>query len=135
MPSKPTGRPVGRPKKELTDEQWQNLLGMLEIMCTQVEVCGVLKLDEDTLERIIRERTASDDRPEGLNFSELQKIYGSEGKKSLRRLQWSAAQGGSVPMMTWLGKQWLGQTDKQEVDHTSGGQRISVNVNFDGPNG
>ena len=30
-------------------------------------------------------------------------------------MQWNAADRGSVPMLIWLRKQVLGQTDKQEV--------------------
>ena len=37
------------------------------------------------------------------------------GRKSLRRLQWQAAQGGNNTMLVWLGKQYLGQTDKQDI--------------------
>jgi len=41
-----------------------------------------------------------------------------EGKISLRRAQWAAAvEEGSVPMMIWLGKNELGQSDKAEVSH------------------
>lgn len=38
-----------------------------------------------------------------------------EGKMSLRRLQWKSAQAGDRTMLVWLGKQYLGQTDKQNV--------------------
>ena len=38
-----------------------------------------------------------------------------EGKTRLRKLQWTAAEKGNVPMLIWLGKQVLGQTDKQEL--------------------
>jgi len=39
------------------------------------------------------------------------------GKASLRRTQWKAATGGNSTMMVWLGKNVLGQTDKQEIEH------------------
>lgn len=35
----------------------------------------------------------------------------------LRQLQWKAAGHGNVTMLIWLGKQMLGQTDKQETKH------------------
>jgi len=38
-----------------------------------------------------------------------------KGKIRLRKLQWNAAEKGSTPMLIWLGKQLLDQTDKQEV--------------------
>jgi hypothetical protein len=36
------------------------------------------------------------------------------GKASLRRMQWQAAEGGDRTMLVWLGKQYLGQSDKQQ---------------------
>ncbi len=42
---------------------------------------------------------------------------------SLRRLQWKAAKENNVTMLIWLGKQYLGQTDKQEV---SGAEPIEL---------
>ena len=38
-----------------------------------------------------------------------------KGKIRLRQMQWRSAEKGSVPMQIWLGKQVLGQTDKQEL--------------------
>ncbi len=51
---------------------------------------------------------------------ELEKGYGA-GKRRLRRMQWKAAQGGNVVMQIWLGKQYLGQKDKQELTGEDGG--------------
>lgn len=42
---------------------------------------------------------------------------------SLRRLQLRAARRGSVPMLIWLGKVYLGQTDRQEIIR---GERVRV---------
>jgi len=36
------------------------------------------------------------------------------GATSLRRLQWQLAQEGNATMLVWLGKNYLGQTDKLE---------------------
>lgn len=104
----PNKRPVGRPRKDLTDKEWEMLLSMLRINCTQVECCSVFNMDDDTLERNIAERGE-------VNFSQLYKRYSGQGKTSLRRLQYASAEAGNVTMQIWLGKQWLGQTDKQEV--------------------
>jgi hypothetical protein len=123
-------RPVGRPRKDLTDKEWEMLLSMLRINCTQVECCSVMDMDEDTLERNIKERGF-------VNFSELYKRYSGQGKTSLRRLQYASAEAGNVTMQIWLGKQWLGQTDKSEVKqdntHTiDGAVGLNLNVNFEG---
>ena len=37
------------------------------------------------------------------------------GKIRLRQMQWKAADKGNVTMLIWLGKQVLGQAEKQEV--------------------
>ena len=42
---------------------------------------------------------------------------------SLRRRQIMAARKGSVPMLIWLGKQYLGQSDRQEIAR---GERVEV---------
>lgn len=44
-------------------------------------------------------------------------------KISLRRLQWRSAKLGNVPMQIHLGKQYLGQSDKQEF-HGPGGTAL-----------
>lgn len=38
------------------------------------------------------------------------------GKAKLRDVQLKSAMGGNVTMQIWLGKQYLGQTDKQETE-------------------
>ncbi|MGB9620564.1 MAG: hypothetical protein ACPL7K_09150 [Armatimonadota bacterium] len=43
----------------------------------------------------------------------------------LRRMQWQVAKRGSATMLIWLGKQYLGQTDKQDI-WTDGGQLVVV---------
>jgi hypothetical protein len=43
-----------------------------------------------------------------------------EGRMSLRRLQWKKAQEGNTTMLIWLGKQYLGQSDKQELTGKDG---------------
>jgi hypothetical protein len=39
-----------------------------------------------------------------------------QGRTTLRRLQWKAAEDGNPTMLIWLGKQLLGQRDKQEIN-------------------
>ena len=38
------------------------------------------------------------------------------GRIRLRQLQWRAAERGNIPMLIWLGKQVLGQTDRKEIE-------------------
>jgi hypothetical protein len=48
------------------------------------------------------------------SFSDIYKSLSEGGKSSLRRWQFKKAQDGSVPMLIWLGKQYLGQRDRTE---------------------
>jgi hypothetical protein len=102
------------PSKPLDD--LSVVIEMIKIQCTQVEICAVLGISEDTLTRRIIEHNI-----EGVsNFAGLYEKHSHEGKASLRRAQWKAAQGGNVTMQIWLGKQLLGQRDqiRQHVELT-----------------
>ena len=102
----------GRPRKELTDGDFQRLVAMIRIQCTQDEICGVFDMTAETL------NTRLEERGEG-SFSTLFKKHSDEGKASLRRMQWKAAEAGNPTMLVWLGKNMLDQSDKQAVDHKS----------------
>lgn len=104
-----TDNKVGRPRWELSDEDFAHLVEMAKICCTQEEICGIYGICADTLDARLKERGFD-------NFSDFYKRHSGKGKMSLRRLQWQSAQEGSVPMQIWLGKNWLGQTDKVESE-------------------
>jgi DNA-binding CsgD family transcriptional regulator len=65
--------------------------------CTNVEIAGFYGCDEGT----IRKR-----------FSEILTKGRESGKIRLRKKQYNTAMGGNAPLLIWLGKQMLGQTDK-----------------------
>ena len=75
------------------------------IMCTQSEIASVLGVSLSVLEH----------DPE---FIRIHKKGMEQGKASLRRMQYSAAKDGNITMQIWLGKQYLGQRDKQDVEHS-----------------
>lgn len=104
MPRKPTGRKVGRPEKYIDKEQFEKLCFL---QCTQIEFEGFLNVDDMTLNKWCK-------KTYGMSFSEVYKLKKGNGKVSLRRKQWQLAETNPT-MAIWLGKQWLGQTDKQEV--------------------
>lgn len=62
-----------------------------------------------------------------MTFSQVYKKYSSTGKISLRRMQFRSAENGSVPMQIWLGKQYLEQKEKQEVEKSTD-HNIIINV-------
>ncbi len=47
------------------------------------------------------------------------------GKMSLRRIQWKLAEKNTA-MAIWLGKQYLDQRDKQEIDNINNEQRVVI---------
>ena len=83
-------------------------------------MAAILKISFDTLERAIQ-------REHKMGFAEYYKIHASGGKKSLRRVQFDKAMDGNVPMLIWLGKQMLGQTEKVETKIDSEVQGININ--------
>ena len=103
----------GRPSKlPLIDKG--HFEGMCKIQCTKDEMCAIFQVDEKTLTKWCEETYK-------LSFSDAYKKLASTGKMSLRRQQFKSAENGNVTMQIWLGKQWLGQTDKVE----------SSNINMD----
>jgi len=105
------------PTKPMDDDDFKLLLDLIQIQCTAEEICHVLGMCEDTLNTRIAERNIEGIR----NFSELFKKHSVTGRSSLRRAQWKAAQDGNPTMLIWLGKQMLGQRDKQEITGADGG--------------
>ena len=97
---------IGRPRIEIDFEMLEKLC---ELHCTRDEICNFLKVNDETLSARISEQGYD-------SFSTYYKKHLGGGKISLRRLQWKAANEGSVPMLIWLGKQVLGQKDKIEQD-------------------
>lgn len=100
------------PSKPMSEKEFEQLINMIRIQCTRDEICGVLGMSDTTLNRRLKERGET-------NFEALLIKHGGEGKASLRRVQWKAAQDGNPTMLVWLGKQMLGQRDKVEQDNIS----------------
>lgn len=96
---------MARPKKEIKQKEFEALCA---IQCTQEEICGVLDVCHDTLDRWCH-------RTYKKSFSQIFAEKRQGGRASLRRKQWNLADT-SASMAIWLGKQYLGQRDKQEEE-------------------
>lgn len=94
----------GRPRIEIDEEAFKKLCG---IQCTLDEVASFFNCSPDTIERWCK-------RELKITFAEAFKKHSANGKISLRRWQFKMAEH-NVSMAIWLGKQYLGQTEKQEV--------------------
>jgi hypothetical protein len=91
---------MGRPLKEIDPSEVEKLASY---GCTPTEIGAFFNVNETT----IRKR-----------FSEIITKGKESGKIRLRKKQIEVALKGNVSMLIWLGKQMLGQTDKQEIDHS-----------------
>ena len=103
------GAPIGNKNAEIPFDKRQ-FEELCQIQCTQTEIAAVLKMSVDTLENKVKEYY------EGRLFSDVFAEKREGGKASLRRAQWQTAIGSSNPVMQiFLGKNMLGQADKQEI--------------------
>ena len=103
---KSTGNPVGRPSIHIDKSQFESLCNL---QCTLEEIAGFFKCCDDTINNWCKATY-------GDNFSGVYKVYSQNGKISLRREQFKVAQKGNASMLIWLGKQYLGQNEKVEME-------------------
>jgi len=98
------GKKMGRPRINIDFEHFDKLC---EIQCTLVEIAGFFGCSVDTIENRVKE-------VHKVTFSEYYKKKCQKGLISLRRKQFALAFNGNVTMCIFLGKQYLGQSDKVE---------------------
>ena len=110
--SKPRAK-IGRPPKlQLDEETLRKIENLGKIQCTTKEAAAVLDVSEPTfIDFLKRHEKAADAFEKGKQ----------SGKASLRRMQLKSAEAGNVTMLIWLGKQLLGQRDRQELTGNDGG--------------
>lgn len=106
---------MGRPRKEINVKEFEKLCGL---HCTKDEIAAFFDMSEETLEERIKEIY-------GETFSVVFRKKRGQGKISLRRKQWLMADK-SAAMAIFLGKNLLGQSDKQEIE-----MQQTVNKVFD----
>lgn len=99
------GEGGGRPKFEI---EYAAVEKLAALQCTQEEIASFLGCSVDTLQ--------ADEK-----FSGIYKDGISKGKMSLRRHQWKALEDGNSTMLVWLGKQYLGQKERNELSGNNGG--------------
>lgn len=108
----------GRPRKVI---DWELVSKLCHIQCTGPEIAAVLSIDEDTLTNACK-------RDHKVLFQDWARGNREGGKASLRRMQWKAAEGGDRTMLVWLGKNVLGQADKQEIAQHNTGEPTKIQI-------
>ena len=94
---------MGRPKIQIDENDFKKLCGL---QCTLSEIASFFNCSEDTVERWCR-------RELKMSFADAFKKHSAGGKISLRRWQFKMAEH-NCAMAIFLGKNWLGQSDKIE---------------------
>jgi len=94
--------------RNLIEIDWVKVEKLCLIQCTGEEIAAIIGVDYDTLSAAIKREYEQD-------FSDYYKKHSAGGKASLRRMQFKTAEGGNPTMQIWLGKQYLGQTDRHDV--------------------
>jgi hypothetical protein len=100
MSEKP--KKAGRPKLEIDGDLVEKLAG---IGCPNKEIAAIVGCSVDTLDR---------------HFADVIAKGRENGKTRLRKKQIEVALAGNVTMLIFLGKNMLGQADKQEISGPDG---------------
>jgi hypothetical protein len=93
---------TGRPKLQIDGELVEKLAG---IGCPNKEIASIVGCSVDTLDR---------------HFADVITKGRENGKTRLRKKQIEVALAGNVTMLIFLGKNMLGQADKQEISGPDG---------------
>lgn len=99
--------------------------GKLEIAmmygATCADCAGMFFCSDDTIVRFIKKEY-------GMNFAEFSDKRQSEIRLKLRQKQIQVALNGNVTMLIFLGKNLLGQSDKQDITQTSNVVELKYNL-------
>ena len=106
-PAKPKKKGKKRGPKKIRIN-WKKIDKLCQIQCTQEEIASVMGCDLDTIGNRCLEKHK-------IKFSEYFKQKRIGGRSSLRRTQWLMAQRNPA-LAIFLGKNYLGQADKSEID-------------------
>jgi hypothetical protein len=88
---------------------WEEFDKLCYIQCTLREIASWFNCHHETIENKVKEE-------KGMKFAEYFELKRGVGKIALRRAQYrKAVHDGNVPLLIWLGKQYLNQSDKQEI--------------------
>ena len=115
----------GRPRKTLTDQGWELVVTLSQFMATDEEIATALSgnsnEDSDNISVDVLTNEYNKD-----TFAEKKLKGKCKGKTSLRSWQWASAKKGNVTMQIYLGKNYLGQSERAETEIPD--TQININV-------
>jgi len=97
---------MARPR---TSIDWKIVSENLRADCSTVGIASIFGIGADTLYT----RCVEDN---GIPWTEYAQKERASGEDLLRMVQYQQALGGSVPLLIWLGKQRLNQSEKQKTE-------------------
>ena len=97
---------IGRPKKEL---DWKVLDSILQFGATLIDCAEMCEMSDDSIQRRIKDE-------HGCTFTEYRNRKMSRMRVKLLQKQYESAMAGNTALLIWLGKQHLGQSDKNDVN-------------------
>lgn len=115
----PEKKKRGRPKIEIDFNQFEKLC---MINCTLSEIASFFCVSEDTIENRVKHHYK-------MLFSDVYKKHSGKGKAALRRLQFDLAKK-NPGMAIWLGKQYLNQTEKNEISTEEVENRLKIIIDI-----
>jgi IS30 family transposase len=110
---------MARPRADI---DWKKVDKYLQAHCDGAGIAGLLGIDPETLYRACQ-------RDHKIGFSEYAAQKKGEGKELLRAKQFETAMSGNVSMQIWLGKQYLNQRDRAEMEQS--GTTTNLNITVD----
>jgi len=102
---------AGRPRKVIDEDQLEK---MAMSGLTNDEMASILNVSDDTLIN---------------NYSGVIKRGRANLNMSLKRRQIKAAMEGNATMLIWVGKQYMGQKDRQDISHEDQ-QPVNITVKY-----
>ncbi len=108
---------AGRKKIVWDEAQREQFKELCSMFCTRDDICGIMNVNKDTLTRLINDNfryEVSGQKSKPITFKDAFEYFCVPGKVSLRRKQFEIAMSGNASMLIYLGKCYLGQTDKTE---------------------
>lgn len=120
-PSDPPPRKRGRPRATI---DWALFDALCAAQCTRDEIAGRFNISPTTLLRVI-------EREHKCTFETYAVEKREAGKGRLRSKQFELALKGDKTMLIWLGKQYLGQVERQEFTGKDGGPIATAEAPWD----
>jgi hypothetical protein len=108
----------GRPKAVI---DWGRVDKLLKAQCDGVGIAGILGIHEDTLYKACEE-------VHKMGFTAYKQQKQSEGREILRETMYDNAISGEKSLQIWLSKQYLGMSEKQEVEHSGNISAADMNM-------